>query len=296
MVRAENLVVGDSMIPLYRKTGSDTEYEQIFDNDTQQWVYTHKLISEWNTESASIKINRNHLNHKITKIEWLEDRIDTGCLTIDGDEVYHDYHTFALDAGIYTGNSFMDDFWLPRRSNGRTTEIQQLPSENISGQMDNVNYFLNKLYNALNVPISRMRPETGFNLGRSQEITRDEVKFSKFIDRIRKRFSNVFLQGLRVQLILKGIITPEDWEFIRSKISFDFLRDNYFTELKDTEILSNRIEMAERMMPLVGTFYSHDYIRRNVLRQSEEEIESMQAEIQMMQSQMPDKGEEDEQK
>lgn len=218
-------------------------------------------------------------NHKIAKIEWLEDRIDTGCLTIDGEELFHNHHTFALAGGIYTSNSMLEDFWLPRRSNGRATEIQTLPSETISGQMDNVNYFLNKLYGALNIPLSRLKQDSGFSLGRTQEITRDEIKFSKFIDRLRKRFTAVFLQALRVQLILKGIITPEDWEFIRSRITFDYLRDNYFAELKETEILSNRLQMAEQVMPLVGTFYSMDFVRRKILRQTDEEIEEMQQQI-----------------
>ena len=175
--------------------------------------------------------------------------------------------------------TLLEDYWLPRRSNGRATEIQTLPSETISGQMDNVNYFLNKLYGALNIPLSRLKQDSGFSLGRSQEITRDEIKFSKFIDRLRKRFTAVFLQALRVQLILKGIITPEDWDFIRSRITFDYLRDNHFTELKESEILSNRLQMAEQAMPLVGTFYSMDFVRRKILRQTDEEIEEMQQQI-----------------
>ena len=171
--------------------------------------------------------------------------------------------------------TMLEDYWLPRRSNGRATEITTLPSENITGQTDNVMYFLNKLYGALNVPLSRVRPDANFQLGRSQEITRDEVKFSKFIDRLRKKFSTVFLQALRVQLVLKGIITPEDWDFIRSRISFDFMRDNHFSELKDAEILSNRIQMANEVLPLVGKFYSLEYIRRRVLKLTDEEIEKI---------------------
>lgn len=194
--------------------------------------------------------------------------------------------------------SMLEDYWLPRRSNGRTTEITTLPSENITGQMDNVMYFMNKLYGALNVPLSRLRPETGFSLGRAQEISRDEVKFSKFIDRLRKRFSGIFLQALRVQLILKGIITPEDWDFIRSRISFDFMRDNYFSELKDAEILASRIQMAEQVMPLVGTYYSPDFVRRRILRQTEEEIEQMREEIAIAEkdngSELPNQQDEDE--
>lgn len=198
------------------------------------------------------------------------------------------------DERVHT--TMLEDFWLPRRSNGRTTEIQTLPSENITGQMDNVNYFLNKLYGALNIPLSRLRPDANFSLGRTQEITRDEIKFSKFIDRLRKRFTAVFLQALRVQLVLKGIIAPEDWEFIRSRITFDFLRDNYFTELKETEILSNRLQMAEQVLPLVGTYYSQDFVRRKILRQTDEEIEKMREEnaqdAQMMQQQQQNQKEE----
>ena len=174
--------------------------------------------------------------------------------------------------------TMLEDFWLPRRSNGRTTEIQTLPSESISNQMDNVTYFLNKLYNSLNIPLSRLRPDANFSLGRTQEITRDELKFSKFIDRLRKRFSNVFLQALRVQLILKQIITPEEWEDVKTNIAFDFLRDNHFTELKETEILSNRLQMAEQIMPMVGIYFSPNFVRQKILRQSDDEIKRIRQE------------------
>ena len=175
--------------------------------------------------------------------------------------------------------SMLEDYFMPRRSNGRSTEIQTLPSETISGQMDNVTYFLNKLYGALNIPLSRLRPDTGFSLGKTQEITRDEVKFSKFIDRLRTKFSTIFLQTLRVQLILKGIITPEDWEFISSRITFDYMRDNYFAELKESEILSSRIQMAETVQPMVGMYFSVDYVKRKILRMTDEEIIEMEEQI-----------------
>lgn len=187
--------------------------------------------------------------------------------------VYDSANGEIKDDRVHT--TMLEDYWLPRRSNGRATEITTLPSETISGQMDNVTYFLNKLYASLNIPLSRVRPDANFSLGRSQEITRDEVKFSKFIDRLRNKFATVFLQALRVQLILKGIITPEDWDFIKSRISFDFLRDNYFTELKESEILENRINMAERVLPLVGIYFSPDFVRRRVLKQTDEEIEKI---------------------
>lgn len=171
--------------------------------------------------------------------------------------------------------SMLEDFWMPRRSNGRTTEITTLAGSTIMSQMDNVTYFLNKLYNSLSVPLSRLRADANFSLGRSAEITRDEVKFSKFIARLRRRFAEIFYQTLRAQLILKGVISPEDWTFVKSKINFDFLRDNYFSELKENEIMLGRIQMLEQMQPFVGMYFSHEYMRSNVLRQTTEEIETI---------------------
>ncbi len=204
--------------------------------------------------------------------------------------VYDSSNGEIKDDRVHT--TMLEDYWLPRRSNGRTTEITTLPSENITGQMDNVTYFQNKLYGALNIPISRLRPDQNFTIGRSQEITRDEIKFSKFIDRLRNKFSGIFLQALRVQLILKGIISPEDWEFIRSRISLSYQRDNYFSELKDNEILSGRIQMAEQIAPLVGLYFSHDYVRRRVLMQSDSDIEQMIEQIEQEMTTMPNPSEE----
>jgi len=183
--------------------------------------------------------------------------------------------------------SMLEDYWLPRRSNGRSTEITTLPSENITGQIENITYFLNKLYGALNLPLSRLRPDNGFNLGKTDQITRDEVKFSKFIDRMRNRFSELFLQALRVQLVLKGIITPEDWEFISSRISFNFIRDNHFAELKDAELLNNRLNMVNLIQPLVGLYYSPQWVRKNVLRQTDEEIEQTDSDIAIAMKETP---------
>ena len=204
--------------------------------------------------------------------------------------VYDSSNGEIKDDRVHT--TMLEDYWLPRRSNGRTTEITTLPSENITGQMDNVTYFQNKLYGALNIPISRLRPDQNFTIGRSQEITRDEIKFSKFIDRLRNKFSGLFLQALRVQLILKGIISPEDWDFIRSRISLSYQRDNYFSELKENEILSGRIQMAEQISPLVGLYYSHDYVRRRVLMQSDSDIEQMIEQIEQEMKTMPNPSEE----
>jgi hypothetical protein len=223
-------------------------------------------------------------NHKIKNIEFLEETMDVGTLTIDKEELYHNYHTFALNAGIYTCNStgeirddkkfmsMLEDFWLPRREGGRGTEIDTLPGGQNLGEITDINYFQSKLYKALNVPSSRIDGESGFNLGRSSEILRDELKFSKFVGRLRKRFSNMFSDILKTQLILKNIITPEDWEQMNEHIQYDFLYDNHFAELKDSELMTDRLNMLSMAEPYIGKYYSQDYVRRNILRQTDQEI------------------------
>jgi hypothetical protein len=168
--------------------------------------------------------------------------------------------------------SLMDDYWLPRREGGKGTEVTTLPGSNNLGELTDLNYFQRKLYKSLNVPSSRIDGESGFNLGRSSEILRDEVKFSKFVGRLRKRFSKLFIDLLRTQLILKNIITPEDWESLSEHIQFDFLYDNHFAELKESELLTERLNMVSMAEPYVGRYFSQDYLRRKVLRQTDEEI------------------------
>ena len=168
--------------------------------------------------------------------------------------------------------SMMEDFWLPRREGGRGTEITTLPGGQNLGEITDINYFQKKLYRALNVPETRLQGEGGFSLGRSSEILRDEVKFSKFVGRMRKRFSEMFSDMLKTQLILKNIITPEDWEYMSDHIQYDFLYDNHFSELKDAELLRERLTLAEQTQQYVGKYYSNDYVRRHVLRQTDEEI------------------------
>jgi hypothetical protein len=168
--------------------------------------------------------------------------------------------------------AMLEDFWLPRREGGRGTEITTLPGGQNLGEITDINYFQKKLYRSLNVPPSRMDGEGGFNLGRSSEILRDEVKFSKFVARLRKRFSYMFHDMLRTQLILKNIITPEDWGIMEEHIQYDFLYDNHFAELKDAELLNERLTMVQVAEPYVGKYFSQDYVRRKILRQTDEEI------------------------
>ena len=176
--------------------------------------------------------------------------------------------------------SMLEDFWLPRREGGRGTEISTLPGGQNLGELEDVKYFQKKLYRALNVPESRIEAaESSFNLGRSAEITRDEVKFQKFITRLRKRFSDMFNDLLKTQLVLKGIIQLEEWEDIKEHIQYDFIADNYFSELKEKEILNERLALLQQMDPLAGRYFSLDYLRRQVLKQTDEEIKEIDAQM-----------------
>ena len=176
--------------------------------------------------------------------------------------------------------SMLEDFWLPRREGGRGTEIDTLSGGENLGEMEDVEYFKKKLYRALNVPISRLEPDNGFNMGRSSEIQRDELKFFKFVEKMRQKFAELFLQSLRVQLVLKGIMSEDDWQKIKDDVKFDFARDSYFTELKNNEILTERMNLLSSMNEHIGKYYSIDWIRKHILHQSEEEIKEMDAEIQ----------------
>jgi hypothetical protein len=168
--------------------------------------------------------------------------------------------------------SMLEDFWLPRREGGRGTEITTLPGGQNLGEITDIKYFQDKLYRALNVPVSRIGGDGGFNLGRSSEILRDEVKFSKFVGRLRKRFSQMFNDMLKTQLILKNIITPEDWERMEDHIQYDFLYDNHFAELKESELLTERLTLVATAEPYIGRYFSQDYVRRKILRQTDVEI------------------------
>jgi len=175
--------------------------------------------------------------------------------------------------------SMLEDFWLPSREGGRGTDITTLPGGQNLGEIADIEYFRSKLYRSLNVPVSRLETSSGFNIGRASEITRDELKFTKFVQRLRKKFTELFNDILRTQLILKGIINEDDWYTMRDTIQYDFLQDGHFAELKQTEMLRERLALANEMRDYIGKFYSVQYVRKNVLKQNDREIEDMDIQI-----------------
>ena len=175
--------------------------------------------------------------------------------------------------------SMLEDFWLPSREGRRGTDITTLPGGQNLGEIADIEYFRSKLYRSLNVPVSRLESNSGFNLGRASEITRDELKFTKFVQRLRKKFTELFNDILRTQLILKGIINEEDWQSVRDSITYDFLQDGHFAELKNTELMRERLQLANEMRDYIGKFYSVDYVRKNILKQNAREIEEIDNQI-----------------
>ena len=175
--------------------------------------------------------------------------------------------------------SMLEDFWLPSREGGRGTDITTLPGGANLGEIADIEYFRAKLYRSLNVPVSRLEASQGFNLGRSSEISRDELKFTKFVGRLRKKFTELFNDLLRTQLIIKGVISETEWPMVRDSIFYDFLQDGHFSELKNTEMLRERLNLAREVRDYVGKYFSVNYVRRNILKQTESEIKKMDAEI-----------------
>jgi len=175
--------------------------------------------------------------------------------------------------------SMMEDFWLPRREGGKGTEITTLPGGQNLGELEDVKYFQKKLYGALSVPVSRLESGQAFSLGRSSEITRDELKFAKFVDRLRNKFSELFDQALRIQCIFKGICTTEEWEMFKENIHYDFIKDNNFSELKEAELMTNRLSLLASVDPYTGRYFSQKWIQQNVLRLTDDEIKEMETEI-----------------
>ena len=186
--------------------------------------------------------------------------------------------------------SMLEDFWLPRREGGRGTEITTLPGGSNLGEIDDITYFQRKLYRSLNVPVSRMEAESQFSLGRSTEITRDELKFTKFVQRLRKKFTPLFTDVLKTQLILKGVMTLEDWENIKEHIQYDFLQDGHFAELKNAELMNDKLEQLGTVESYIGTFFSKEWVQKNILNLTESEIEDMQKQMNKEAGLDPDEG------
>jgi len=184
--------------------------------------------------------------------------------------------------------SMMEDFWIPRRGEGKSTEITTLPAGENLGELADVRYFEQKLYKSLNVPVSRLEPQTGFSLGRSTEITRDELKFMKFIERLRSKFTLIFDELMERQLALKGICSVDEWLELKQKIHYDFLKDNNFAELKNAELLTTRLQIMQQIDPYVGVYFSKDWIRKKVLNMNEEEIGEILAQIEQEQAEAPE--------
>jgi len=186
--------------------------------------------------------------------------------------------------------SMLEDFWLPRREGGKGTEITTLPAGQNLGELEDVKYFQKKLLQSLNVPYSRLESQEGglAGLGRSQEVTRDELKFAKFVVRLRNKFSQVFDEALKVQLVLKGICTREEWDKFKEDVYYDFRKDNNFTELREAELLQNRLQMVSLVDPFVGRYFSNNYVMNKILMMTDEEIEAMQAAIQKEKDTLPD--------
>jgi len=217
--------------------------------------------------------------------------IDVGNLPkLKADQYMHDIMTKFRNKIVYDANtgevkddrrftSMIEDFWIPRRGEGKSTEITTLPAGQNLGELTDVKYFEQKLYKSMNVPLGRLEPQQGFTLGRTGEITRDELRFNKFVERIRAKFSTLFDELMKRQLALKGIASYEEWEQIKEVIYYDFLEDNNFTELKEAELMGNRIMLLNTMVPFIGVYYSMSYVRKNVLHLTEEEIEQMDEEM-----------------
>ena len=187
--------------------------------------------------------------------------------------------------------SMLEDFWLPRREGGRGTEITTLPGGQNLGEIDDIVYFQRKLYRSLNIPVSRLETEGGFNLGRGAEITRDEVKFTKFVQKLRNKFNTLFNNILKTQLILKGVIAEDDWQGIKENLSYNYIKDGHYAEMRDMDLLRDRLEILNTVEPYIGQYFSKLYVQKHVFRMTDDEIDKMQKEMDAAPS---DEGEDEE--
>jgi hypothetical protein len=175
--------------------------------------------------------------------------------------------------------SMLEDFWLPRREGGRGTEITTLPGGQNLGEIDDIVYFQKKLYRSLNIPVSRLEADSGFSMGRGAEITRDEVKFTKFVQKLRNKFNTLFNDLLKTQLILKGVIAEEDWQGIQENLKYSYMKDGHYAEMRDMDVLRERLDILNSMEPYIGDWFSKEYVQKHVFRMTQEEIDKMDRQI-----------------
>ena len=261
-------------IEKYGKENFKFEYIDAFVSDKEALALEAEIVNEEFVNDKAVVIHglsetRSNANlniRKIVSIEFLDHKEDVGTLTIDESHLLHDYHNFALACGIFVMNS-------------RGTEVDTLPGGGALGEIIDVEYFKKKLMKSLKVPVGRLEADAGFSLGLSSEITRDEVKFSKFISKLQQKFSRIFSKALKTQIILKKIATIEDWNEVKRGLEFVFHSSSHFAEMKEAEVLNQRLETLQNVNDYVGKYYSIDYVRRNILKQTDEEIENINKQI-----------------
>lgn len=245
--------------------GRETIKEHGYDSISDFTVRNFNNLGQRRTHKAKIQ-SADNINHKVIKIVARSDRIDVGTLTIDEDHIHHDFHNFALSSGVFVMNS-------------KGTEITTLPGLTNTNNTEDVQYFQTKLFQSLNVPISRNTPGGPFNVGRGSEITRDEIKFAKFVSRLRVKFGQLFYELMRIQLQIKGITTADAWTDMRPLIHLKYAKDNHFAEFKQNEIMTQRVNLLTVMTPFADQgYYSKPWIRKNVLMQTEDEIKQIDKE------------------
>ena len=220
-------------------------------------------------------------NHKVISVEFLSDRIDVGCLTVDLNETYHSNHTYLLDAGVYTKNTMTEDYWLPKRADGSGTRVDTIPGGQTLGQIDDILYFQKQLYESLNVPTDRLQNESPFQSGAGDQITRSEMKFDKFCTRLKQQFSLLFREALKKQCILKGLMSMEEFSVLEKLIKYEFAKDSHFAELKDQQITLQRANafMAMEQAGLIGRVYSMKWVRHEIFQQNDDDILEQTMEI-----------------
>ena len=219
-------------------------------------------------------------NHKAISVEYISERIDVGCITVDLDETYHSHHTYLLDAGVYTKNTMMEDYWMPVWADGRGTSVDILQGGQNLGNIEDVVYFQKQLYNSLNVPVDRLQEDTPFS-GNMQEISRAEIKFNKFITRLRQQFSTLFTKCLERHCVLKGLMSIEEFKAISKDITYEYANDDHFANLVDQQVLTSQINtyMLMEQTGVIGKYFSNRWVRRNIFKQTEEDIIQMTQEI-----------------